>query len=263
MKPVKNKKIFFLAGFPRSGNTLLTSILNQNPDVCCTPNSVVLEIYKVVWNLKHTDVFKNYPDHESLHRVMESIIPAYYNHWNFKYIIDRGPGGTEGNLKLLKKHFKQEIKVIFLVRPILEVLASWITWAKKTPDSFIRRNTKNPTEACHFLMSPPSQIAKELLCMQNLLKPENKHHVHFVDYKEIIKKPVVTIKGIYKFLGIPPFKHRFTDLDQIIVNGLGYDDTIMGKGMHTIKTKKLIKSTTDVNILPLEIIKQYGDIKFI
>ena len=263
MKPVKNKKIFFLAGFPRSGNTLLTSILNQNPDIGCTPNSIVLEIYKDVWNLKHIDVFKNYPDDESLHRVMESIIPAYYQHWDFKYIIDRGPAGTAGNLYLLKKFLKQEIKVIFLVRPILEVLASWISWMKKTPDSFIRKNTKNPTEACHVLMGPKAQIAKELLCMQNLLKPENKHHVHFVNYKEIVEKPVVTIKGIYKFLVIPPFKHRFIDLDQVMVNGLGYDDTTLGQGMHTIKTKKLIKSTTDVNILPPEIIKEYGKIKFI
>ena len=263
MKPVKNKKIFFLAGFPRAGNTLLTSILNQNPDVCCTPNSVVLEIYKDVWNLKHIDVFKNYPDHESLHRVMESIIPAYYQHWDFKYIIDRGPAGTKGNLYLLKKFFKQDIRVIFLVRPILEVLASWISWMKKTPDSFIRRNTTNPTEACHFLMGREGQIVKGLLCMQNLLKPENKHMVHFIDFKDIVSKPGPTIKGIYKFLGIPSFKHRFIDLDQVVVNGLAYDDTIMGKGMHTIKTKKLIKSTTDVSILPKEIIKQYGKIKFI
>jgi hypothetical protein len=263
MKPVKNKKIFFLAGFPRSGNTLLTSILNQNPDVCCTPNSVVLEIYKDVWNLKHTDVFKNYPDHESLHRVMESIIPAYYQHWDFKYIIDRGPAGTEGNLYLLKKFHSKDIRVIFLVRPILEVLASWISWMKKTPDSFIRRNTKNPTEACHFLMSKDGQIAKELLCMQNLLKPENKHHVLFIDYKEIVAEPHQTIKGIYKFLDIPSFKHRFIDLDQVTVNGLSYNDRVLGEGLHTIKTKKLIKSKTDVNILPSEIIKQYGKIKFI
>ena len=263
MKPVKNKKIFFLAGFPRSGNTLLTSILNQNPDIGCTPNSVILEIYKDVWNLKHTDVFKNYPDHESLHRVMEAIIPAYYQHWNFKYIIDRGPAGTEGNLYLLKKFLKQEIKVIFLVRPILEVLASWVRWANKTPDAMIRRMSKNPTHMCHQLMNPKGQIAKELLCMQNLLKPENKHHVHFVDYKDIVSKPEHTIKSIYKFLGIPSFKHRFIDLDQVVVNGLGYDDTIMGKDMHTIKTKKLIKSKTDVNILPKEIIKQYGKIKFV
>ena len=112
-------------------------------------------------------------------------------------------------------------------------------------------------------MSAQGQITKELLCMKNLLKPENKHHVHFVDYKEIVEKPGATLKRIYKFLGIPPFKHRFIDLDQVVINGLGYDDTSMGKGVHTIKTKKLIKSKTDVKILPKEIIKQYGKIKFI
>jgi len=263
MKPVKNKKIFFLAGFPRSGNTLLTSILNQNPDICCTPNSVTLEIYKDIFLIKQKDVFINYPDHKSLDNVLDTVYSAYYKDWNFKYIIDRGPAGTTGNLMLLKKHFKQEIKIIFLVRPLLEVLASWITWAEKTPDSFIRKSAKNPIEACHYLMKDDGQIMKEIKCMHNLLKPENKHHVHFVDYKEIIEKPVTTIKGIYQFLGIPPFKHRFKNLEQVKVNGLGYNDTILGKGVHTIKTKKLIKSKTNVNILPKEIIKQYGKIKFI
>ena len=263
MKPVKNKKIFFLTGFPRSGNTLLTSILNQNPDVGCTPNSITLDIMKDIFLLKRTDVFLNYPDHKSLDNVLDAVYSAYYKNWNFKYIIDRGPAGTKGNLTLLKKHFKQEIKIIFLVRPLLEVLASWITWAEKTPNNFIRQKTRNPTEACHNLMREDGQIMKIMRCMQNLLKPENKHHVHFVDYKEIVEKPIATLKRIYKFLGIPPFKHRFINLEQVKVNGLGYDDTIMGKDMHTIKTKKLIKSKTNINILPLEIIKHYGKIKFI
>ena len=263
MKPVKNKKIFFLAGFPRSGNTLLTSILNQNPDVCCTPNSITLEIMKDLFLLKSTDVFQNYPDEPSLDNIMDEVYNLYYKNWNFKYILDRGPAGTEANLYLLKKHFKQEVKVIFLVRPILEVLASWITWSMKTPDSFIRQHAKNPTEACHYLMKEDGQITMEMKCMQNLLKPENKHHVHFVDYKEIVDQPEATLKGIYKFLNIPSFKHRFKNLDQVMVNGLGYDDTVLGQGVHTIKTKKLIKSKTDVKILPPEIIKQYGNIKFI
>jgi len=263
MKPIKNKKIFFLAGLPRAGNTLLTSILNQNPDIGCTPNSLILDMYGNIWGLKQRDIFQNYPDHESLHRVIEAIFPAYYQNWNFKYIIDREPVGTEGNLYLLKKFFKQEIKIIFLVRPLLEVLASWISWANKTPNNYLKKIATNPTDACHWLMKKGNKISKELLCMENLLKPDNKHHVHFVDYKEIIEKPVITIKGIYKFLGIPPFKHRFTDLDQVVINGIGYDDMIMGKDMHTIKTKKLIKSKTNVNILPPEIIKQYGKIKFI
>jgi len=263
MKPVKNKKIFFLAGFPRAGNTLLTSIFNQNPDIACTPNSIVLEIYKRLFFIKKEDVFLNYPDERSLDNVMDEVYNLYYKDWNYKYIIDRTPAGTPGNLILLKKHLKQEVKIIFLVRPILEVLASWITWSLKTPDSFIRKDTKNPTEACHYLMRDDGQIMKEMRCMHHLLKPENKHHVHFIDYKEIVAKSAATMKGIYKFFGIPPFKHRFTNLEQVKVNGLSYDDTIMGKDMHTIKTEKLIKSTTDVNILSSEIIKKYGDIKFI
>jgi len=264
MKPVKNKKIFFLAGFPRAGNTLLTSILNQNPDVCCTPNSITLEIMKDLFLLKSTDVFQNFPDEQSLNNVMDEVYNLYYKNWHYKYIIDRGPAGTIGNLKLLNKHFKQETKVIFLVRPILEVLASWVRWASKTPDAMIRKLSKNPTHMCHLLMSKDGQITKELLCMQNLLKPENKHHVHFVDYKDIVSKPGPTIKGIYKFLGIPSFKHRFINLDQVIVNGMAYhDEGVLGKDMHTITTKKLIKSKTNVNILPSEIIKQYGKIKFI
>ena len=261
--PKRNKKIFFLAGFPRSGNTLLTSILNQNPDIGCTPNSITLEMMKNLFLLKGTDVFQNFPDEQSLDNVLDMIYPSYYKNWSFKYIIDRGPAGTPGNLALLKKHFKQEIKIIFLVRPLLEVLASWITFSEKEPTCFFNRHASTRLEKCHYLMDKEGQIVKEFQCMKNLLEPKNKHHVHFVDYKEIVEKPVATLKEIYQFLGIPPFKHRFKNLDQIIINGLGYDDTIMGRDMHTIKTKKLIKSTTDVRILPSEIIKQYGKIKFI
>ena len=91
--PRKNKQIFFLAGFTRAGNTLLTSILNQNPDICCTPNSITLDIIKYVFLLKLKDVFRNYPDHQSLDNVLDSVYSTYYKNWNFKYIIDRGQQG--------------------------------------------------------------------------------------------------------------------------------------------------------------------------
>ena len=259
----KNKQVFFLAGFPRSGNTILTSILNQNPDICCTPNSITLEIYKDLFLLKQTDVFTNYPDHKSLDNVLNSVFDSYYKDWNYKYIIDRGPAGTDGNLKLVKKYLNSNIKIIFLVRPILEVLASWIAWANKTPNNYLKKSG-TPVQACHKLMNPDGHIVKELNCMQNLLKPENKHHVHFINYDEIVNKPKETIDSIYKFLGIPKFKHRFKNFEQIKVNGLKYDDTIFGKGMHTIKTRGLTKTKRNIKkILPKEIIDTYGKIQFV
>ena len=119
-------------------------------------------------------------------------------------------------------------------------------------------------QACHELMNKNGQIVKELRCMQNLLKPKYKHHVLFVDYDEIVFKPKETINGIYKFLNIPKYKHRFINLEQVKVNGLSYDDKIVGEGMHTIKTESLIKTKRNIkNILPTKIIEKYGKIKFV
>jgi len=261
--PKRNKEIFFLAGFPRAGNTILTSILNQNPDIGCTPNSITLDIIKDIILLKQADVFLNYPDHKSLDNVLSAVYHAYYKDWNYKYIIDRGPAGTSGNLKLIKKHLNPNVKIIFLVRPILEVLASWIDWAKKTPDNYIRK-LGNPIEACHKLMEPDAQIVRQLNCMHNLLKPENKHHVHFIDYDEIVSKPKETVAGIYEFLGIPKFKHNFKTFTQIKINDISYDDNIYGGNIHTIRTNGLTKIKRDITkVLDKEIIETYGKIQFV
>ena len=47
------KKIFFLVGLPRAGNTLLGSILNQNPDIAVTANSITPDILYVLYRVKN------------------------------------------------------------------------------------------------------------------------------------------------------------------------------------------------------------------
>ena len=46
------KKYFFLNGMPRAGNTLLASILNQNPDIKTTANSLTMGLIKKANDLK-------------------------------------------------------------------------------------------------------------------------------------------------------------------------------------------------------------------
>ena len=101
-------------GMPRSGNTLFGSLMNQNPDVAVTANSITLDIMKDVFLLKETEIFKNYPDHKSLDNVLSSVYCNYYKNWNYKYIIERSPAMTIGNFNLLKKHLGQPIKCIII-----------------------------------------------------------------------------------------------------------------------------------------------------
>ena len=72
-EPKKSRKLFFLVAMPRSGNTLFASIMNQNPEIVCTANSITLEIMKDLYLLKETDVFKNFPDYKSLDNGMDVL----------------------------------------------------------------------------------------------------------------------------------------------------------------------------------------------
>ena len=256
-------KIFFLSAMPRSGNTLFASIMNQNPDVVVTANSITLEIMKDLFFLKRIDTFQNFPDHESLNQVMDMVYPAFYKNWSYKYIIDRGPVGTEGNLALMKKHFKQPIKCIVLLRDLMDVLASYIKWFETEPSSFINKEGNTVDEKLSYVMQDEGAVAKELKCIQHLMKPENRHMAYFFKYDDFVIDPEKYIKEIYQFLEIPYFQHKFIDLDQLMINGIKYNDDFIGKNMHTIRTKEIKKVINPYkDMIPERIKQKYGHIKF-
>ena len=256
-------KVFFLCAMPRSGNTLFASIMNQNPELVVTANSLTLEIMKDLFFLKKIDTFQNFPDHHSLNNVLDMVFSAYYKNWNYKYIIDRGPVGTDGNLGLMKKHFKQPIKCIVLLRDLMDVLASYIKWFETETTAFPNRYSSTLESKLSLVMNDKGAVAKELKCILNLMQPVNKHMAYFFKYDDFIIDPEKYIKEIYQFLDIPYFKHSFINLEQLIVNGIRYDDSIMGKNMHTIRTKEIKKLNNPYkDMIPERIKQKYGHIKF-
>jgi hypothetical protein len=260
-EPKKNKKLFFLVALPRSGNTLFASIINQNPNIVCTANSITLEIMKDLFLLKETDVFLNYPDHRSLDNVLDSVYDNYYKDWPQEYIIDRGPVLAKGNFELIKKHFKRPFKCIVLLRDLMDVLASFMKWYTENPDAFPNRfNLKNDDEKLSTFMSKEGGIAKELEAIKNAYNyPEI---CHFVKYDDLVAKPQEEIQKIYKFLEIPFFNHQFKDLKQININGMGYDDRIVGQDMHTIRSVIRKKYNPYIERIPERIKQKYGHIRF-
>ena len=255
------KKLFFLVAMPRSGNTLFASIMNQNPNLVCTPNSITLEIIKKLFLLKETDVFLNYPEHQSLDNVLDSVYVNYYKNWPQKYIIDRGPVMTKGNFLLMKKYFKKPFKCVVLLRDLMDVLASYMKWYTENPDAFLNRlNLKNDEEKLLTILSENGAIHKGVDAIQNAYNyPEI---CHFIKYDDLVASPEEEIRKLYNFFDIPYFQHRFFDLDQINVNGLGYNDGIMGKNMHTIRNEIKKEYNPYIEKIPQRIKDKYGHIRF-
>jgi sulfotransferase len=257
----QNKQLFFLVALPRSGNTLFTSIINQNPEIVCTPNSITLEIMKDLFLLKQTDVFLNYQDHDSLDNVLDSVFDNYYKDWPQQYIIDRGPVMTPGNLMLMQKHYRRPFKCIVILRDLMDVLASYMKWYKNNPDAFPNRyNLNTDDEKLGMIMNKDGAVAKDLEAIKNAFNYPD--ICHFVKYDDLISRPEQEMRKIYQFIGLPYYNHQFQNLKQINVNGIGYDDKVVGKNMHTIRTTVRKEINPYLDQIPERIRQKYGHIRF-
>ena len=245
---------------PRSGNTLFASLINQNPEIVVTANSITLEIMKELFLLKQDDTFKNFPDEQSLDNVMDEVYNLYYKYWSYKTIIDRGPVCTPGNLKVMQKHFKQPIRCIVLVRDLLNVLASYIKWFENEPTSFFNQY-KTLDEKLSIIMDGNGAVAKGLMSIQYLL--DHPKTAVFIKYDDLVLNPEKELRKVYKFLNLPYYPHTFTDLNQVVVNGRSYNDEFVGKNMHTIRTEKIMKVENEYKQkIPEKFIKEYEHITF-
>ena len=256
----KKRKLFFLVALPRSGNTLLASILNQNPDIAATANSITLEIMKDLFLLKETNVFKNYPDHKSLNNVLNTVFDNYYKDWPQRIIVDRGPVTTPGNMNIMKQHFGNRFKVIILVRDLMDVLASFIKWFENEPTAYPNQYGKNIEQKLWNLMNDNGSIAKELKAIQNALN--YKEICHFIKYDDLVKNPQQTIIDLYQFLDEPLYPHQFSNLKQFQLNGIGYDDKELGNNLHMIRTEVRKEDNPYKSMIPKSIVDAYGHITF-
>jgi hypothetical protein len=116
-------------------------------------------------------------------------------------------------------------------------------------------------EKLMMLMNKDGAIAKELIAIENALKPEYKHMSHVVRYEDLVTNPENTLRSIYNFFEIKYYPHRFHNLSQVNINGLSYDDRVVGNKMHTIKTEMKLEENPYKKMIPQSIIDKYGHIK--
>jgi hypothetical protein len=244
------KNIYFLCGLPRCGNTLLASILNQNSDIMVTAHSIAAEIIYVLNEIKQTINFKNFPDHSSLDNLIKTSLSTYFKDYKSNHIIDRGPWGTAKNLNLIEKYITLNPKFIILERPFIEILGSFARI-----ENF---NKKELEDYCYDQMTG-GPLTLFSYSIYNIL--QSKHDYIRISYEELVKNPKNTIQNIYKFLDIPEQNHRYVNLNQLTINNVQYDDTVLGKTYHDVKEDKVEKNSYDINMyLTPKIIEKYKDL---
>ena len=257
----RDKKLFFLVAMPRSGNTLFSTVMSQNPKIAATANSVTLEIMKDLFLLKQTDVFQNFPDHKSLDNVLDVVFDTYYKDWPQEIIIDRGPVMTKGNFALMQKHYKRPFKCIVLLRDVMDVLASYMQWYTENSDSFVNKLGTSDDEKLGMIMNKNGAIAKELEAIKNAYNYPD--ICHFVKYDDMVANPEQEFRKIYEFMEEPYYPHYFENLQTLSINGIKYDDTVVGSNMHKLFDGPVRKVYNPyIEKIPERIRQKYEHIRF-
>jgi len=265
-----NKKFYFMGGLPRSGGTMLSSILNQNPDIYVSPQSVLPNTLGATYNQYSSKENKDSDQWDSIYRVMEMIIPTFYSGYKEKYIIDKNFSWLDAHpYVILENHLKNPIKVICPVRNILEILASWNRLCENDPnnqyDSDIIKSdkTKRPMadKRADFFMNMGNAESGILNVIENLkriLYPQFKDNIMLVDYDDMISDTEESVKRVYDFLGINYYDHDFNNLS----TPHKYTDHWGVKNHH--KVKKVIEKEQYVldDIFLPSTIKKYSGLEF-
>ena len=241
------KNFYFLSGYSRSGNTLLSSVLNQNKNITVTPNSCVVEIMYDLFKMYESSWIKNLPEFSGLNNVTIKLLENYYEHIDSKFIFERGAWGTPYNLSMLQR-LNHQPKFLLLARPLVEVLASYVKVQKpKDVENFIYNVMHPDVGKLYFDWQSTSNIIKT---NQNYL---------LIKYDDLVNNTEEKMKEIYNYFNIPEFKHVFQNVEQFNYNGVEYDDSVFeSPNLHKIRSD-IKKEDYDIEkYLPKEIIKRYA-----
>lgn len=258
------KKHYFVAGLPRAGNTLFGSLMSQNPDVAVTGNSWVFSSYVQVLNIRlQNGTYLNFPDEDSFNNLANSFYPSYFKDWKQKYIIERTPITPEQVKAIQNNDIFPKTKIVMLLRPILEVVASFIKWGeagelKGEPRDMFKNSPTREQKAEQLLHPEKSNCGAGYILTRNLMSSDLMEYILPVHFDDLTYNTKETIEKVYDFLEIPKFKHNFDKLQQFKTNNVRYNDKVYGDDLHTIKTDGIKRDDYHFSkYVPESIIEKY------
>ncbi len=218
------KKLYFLAGIPRSGSTVLAAILNQNPLTHVSTTSGLVQALDSLANAWHSEELlgKNDPDRTKLAATMRGLIDAFYESVDKPVVIDKSRGWPIPQIMgAMEQVLGTKPKIIATVRSIADCVASFVTIAK-------------PDNLDDFLYGggPVEHLKAAYMSLQEGFAhaPEN---FLIVEYEDLLADPKAEMARIHEFLDLPPFEYDFHNIDGSSV--AENDVELHGyKGMHDI-----------------------------
>jgi hypothetical protein len=238
-----------LTGLPRSGTTLLSSMLSQHPDVHVGGTSALAELLYAVCNacdvssLAGEILQANGIYEETREKNILSVYKNYYGEVDLPFILDRSRAWVNPYIMdIVQKHINPSPKAVILIRPVEEIVASFAALKLRAgedhdiyddllaPDSTPIVRTYNYVRAAVFSRDPKYLV---------------------VSYKELTEHPEATLDRVFYHYGLPPAEIDFGALSSFSVE----DDSFYPyKNLHEVRDNICVRKNP--LILPRRVLEQ-------
>ena len=192
--------MIFLASLPRSGSTLLTSLLNQRPDVYATPTSNLASTMGAavkMWEQEPTTKASG-GEEDDIIRILQGIQNARYK--TDKLVFDKSRSWLAPQIIKTMARVQGDVKIVTTVRPVAECLASFAKLTKP----------ENITDFCKR-----SRLAQHLFSTYENMKAgyeEYPDNFLFIEYDNLVSDPQVELNRIAEFVGLDSFVYDFDNI---------------------------------------------------
>jgi len=251
----------FISGLPRSGSTLLSGLLKQNPNYYAAMSSPVASLMNSL--LEQTGAgseFYPFFNEDKRKRLISSMFSAYYYEQNQKSVIFDTNRMWTARLHQLAELF-DDFKMICCVRNPAWVADSFEKIYRKNPFDYSRmfnaQNRQTVYSRSESLIQASGVIGAPWTALKEAFYGEHSERLLLVDYDLLTQYPEKTMSLIYQFLGLDNFTHDFTNVEY---QANEFDQQLGITGLHQVRRE--VRFTPRRTILPPDLFQKYSDMAF-
>lgn len=257
-----DKGVHFISGLPRSGSTLLSALLRQNPKLhagMSSPAGAILS--RVQSAMGPRSEFAGMISEEQRRNVLTSVFDAYYKGTHEqKTVIDTNRMWCS-KLPFLAELYP-DAKIIVCVRDLVWIMDSFERVLRK--NALGQSKMFKPQDALTVytrvasLASPGGTVGFAWNATQEAFYGEHAHRLIVVDYEALTRDPKRALDMIYESLGMEPFEHDFENV--VYGEGDDFDANLGVPGLHTVG--RTVRYTERPTILPPELFERFSGRNF-
>lgn len=202
------KNFIALSGLPRTGSTLLASILFQNPNIHTEGSSSVFQIMadmrvSLEPRANHWMTGSNRGDVRN--KLMSAIPEIYYSNTNAQNVFDKNVSWIfPANYQMIEEYIRSDPKIIVMTRPLEDVIQSFIRLRKLN-------NWQGDIES--DLRDPQNPLIGGVSFWVEQARRSRQEKFMFVEYDELVDNTSDVLKSIYEFCEIEHFEHDLNNIE--------------------------------------------------